>query len=347
MIWRKLFARERAALPAGTQTVVLIDAGDADLIEPFVRAIQAKLGAVAVATFDDAPALEQRQIYRVDADALSQTLKKAGVQRLIVFGDAVVSAPGTQVFRINAGGAAMNPHERCFVSEPEIARQHKEAMLTGDPLAGLAALPEIAHDESCERFREQRQSGRWIGYFAGTGENEEAQAYKLFNRLIRHKMGLMLLAPFARERCEPVYRDAIKYRLQTIRHNRLSTSFVPIKTRVYYIEEEAPRNALYACADWVVPGGSLNEESNVEPDIVTPMLLARPTVLGYAAKTTPLIRAALRAGIIDQPADEEQLFERLKAIIDEPDQARQRAQRAKSWLHAQAGALERVVTAID
>lgn len=334
-------------LPVGMQALVVIDAADANLIEPFARAIEAKLGPVAVATFGQAPALGQPQIYSLAPAELGREMETSGVQRLIVFGDTVLPRLGVKVFRVNARAAATSPHERCFVSDPELAERLEDAILTGDPLAGLAALPEMTLDETCERFREQRQSGRWIGYFAGTGESEETQAYKLFNRLIRHKMGLMLLAPFGPERCEPVYRDAIKYRLQTIRHNRLSTSFVPIKTRVYYIEEESPRSALYACADWVVPGGTLSEESAVEPDIVTPMLLERPLVIGYAHRSTPLLRAAVRAGVIDKAADEEQLFEWLKAIIDAPEQARQRAQRAKAWLRAQAGALERVVAAID
>ena len=346
MIWRKLFGRERTVLPAGSDTIVLLDAADTDAIEPFLRALEAKFGRVALATFGESPALEARPVFSLAPDEAELTLKKAGAQRIIIFGDAPLSAADIKVFRINAR-AAHEPREHCFTSDPQLADQLGGAMLTGDPLAGLASLPQLANGESCERFREQRQSGRWIGYFAGTGENEEPQAYKLFNRLIRHKMGLMLLAPFAPERCEPVYRDAIKYRLQTIRHNRLSTSFVPIKTRVYYIEEDAPRNALYACADWVVPGGSLSLESVVEPDIIAPILHARPLVLGEAVKMTPLIRAALRDDIIDRAADEEQLFECLKAIIDDPDRARERAQRAKAWLQAQVGALERVLAAID
>ena len=348
MIWRKLLGRERAALPVGITNLILIDPVDVGFVGPFKQALEAKLGASAIVTLADRPATSGADVLSIALADLAREIKKSGAQRLLVFGDCALPELELPTFRINARTCSQRAHERCLIADPALSPQLPDAILTGDPLAGVQNLPEVSIDpEICERFREQRQSGRWLGYFAATGEDEEPLAYRLFNRLIRHKMGLMLLAPFAAERCEPVYRDAIKYRLQTIRHNRLSTSFVPIKTRVYYIEEDVPRNALYACADWVVPGGTLSDASSVDVDLVTPILLERPLVVGYAAKPTPLLRAAQRAGVINQTEDEEQLFSQLKAIIDEPERAHAQALRAKAWLNAQAGALKRVIAAID
>lgn len=350
MIWRRLFSQPAATLPAGVHTLLILDASDGEACLPLAQALQSKFGDLGLASVGGPVSLPYPS-FEISA-ASKAHLEKLELKRVIALGDssAELLPDGTAAvtYIVNATRSQPRACKRVFAGDPAHARGLPDAVVSGDPLAGVQSLPSFATDNStCVRFKEQRDGGRWIGYFAGTGEDEEDRAYLIFNRLIRHKMGLMVLAPYDPARCEPVYRDAIKYRLQTIRHNRLSTSFVPIKTRVYYVEEAAPRDALYACCDWVVVGGTLAEGSGVIPDIATPIMLRRPIVIGPAGLRTLLLQAALRAGVVIAAASDEELFSQLKHIIDAPEAAAERAERAYAWLAAQPGALERVVAGID
>ena len=171
-------------------------------------------------------------------------------------------------------------------------------------------------------------------------------AYALFSRAMRHKMGLMLLAPRDPARCEPVYRESIRFRLQTIRHARFSTSFVPLKTRVYYIEQAEPIASLYGCVDFVVVGATLNQNASNTPDIITPILHNRPVIVGTAHRENALLAAAINAGVVLAGNDNEQIFAHMKTIIDAPQQGHKIAEKARAWLNSQVGAMTRVLDAI-
>lgn len=231
-----------------------------------------------------------------------------------------------------------------FVDKPQLMSRFPGAEFTGDPMLNLETLP--PYDESdCTRFQEHHQTQRWLGYFAATEEHEEAIAYQLFSRLIRQRMGLMMLAPRDPARWEPVYRDALKYRLQTIRHTRLSTSYVPIKTRVYYIEEALARNALYGCADFVVAGASLQSGTQT-PDIITPLLHARPVIVGPAGRHDHLVQAAIAAGAVMASESMEAVFDHARQVIERPDESLAAAEAGRVWLLGQSGAAKRVLASV-
>lgn len=348
-MWRSLFGRAASGLPAQVKTLLLVEAAECDLVEPFARSLHDKFGDVGIAVLGSGGNAAYPTVH-LDETQAAQSIGKMTVDRIVAVGDrcAALLPDRGNCYVVNATRIPRSSVRRLFVSDPALTKALPGSVLGGDPLAHMTAPPPAPPDQSaCERFKEQREALRWVGFFAATGHNEEERAYLIFNRLIRHKMGLMVLAPRDPARCEPVYRESIKYRLQTIRHNRLSTSFVPIKTRVYYVEEEAPRNAMYACCDWVVVGGTLDDNAAVLPDIVTPMQAGCPVVIGPAGNNTPFIRAAVRAGVILTAHDPEALYDRLKEIIDTPSLAGQRAERARAWLDAQPGAIARIVKLID
>ena len=344
-------------LPDGMRgsTLLLADAATLSRAGEFIVALQAKFHNVALAVTDNTDSASAYPLLQLAADlsAAAERIKKIQPQRLIMLGMSSAYRPlslaaNCPVFWINARDAALANAKCRIITTVQPLPELPDAVVTGDPLAELLRLPAVSVDtEICKRFKEQREGDRWLGYFAATGEAEEDYAYALFNRAIRHKMGLMLLAPRDPARCEPVYRESIKYRLQTIRHRRLSTSFVPIKTRVYYIEDPQPLESLYACADFVVAGGTLDAQARNDPDIVTPILLGKPVIVGAAHRRLPLIAAAVEAGAVLDGSDSEALFARIKMLIDQPEQGAAIAARARAWLDRQVGATARVLSYID
>lgn len=344
-------------LPAGLAGSTLVVTGAAALARAggLLNTLQARFGNVALALADVGSYAGGLPYLALPAEAAKAQakLEKIRPQRLIILGldgshAGLVQAAGCPAWWINAHDAHAAQAGCRAVTVAQGGMGVPNALVTGDPLAGVEQLPRIVTDTAlCERLKEQREGGRWVGYFAGTGEDEEDLAYAIFSRLMRHKMGLMILAPRDPARCEPVYRESIKYRLQTIRHGRLSTSFIPIKTRVYYVEDAHPLEALYACVDFVVAGATLHRHARNAPDIASPMLHGRPVIVGPAQRDHPLLAAALEAGVVLAGDDNEQIFAHARRLIDDPAYSEQLATQAKAWLQTQAGALERVVALIE
>ncbi|NOT17796.1 MAG: hypothetical protein HOP20_06995 [Sulfuriferula sp.] len=343
-------------LPAGVTnaTLVVTDAATLARAEQFINALQNKFRNVAIALTDATatpPALPHLQLPD-DLTAAAQRITKSQPQRLIILGLGEQHLPLAQAatcprYWLNARDANIALAGCALISTSNADTHITGALALGDALVDLTSLPHIASDtEICLRFKEQHESERWLGYFAATGEDEEDTAYALFSRAIRHKMGMMLLAPRDPARCEPVYRESIRYRLQTIRHARFSTSFVPLKTRVYYIEHAEPIASLYGCVDFVVVGATLNQNAKNTPDIITPILHNRPVIVGTAHRENPLLAAAITAGIVWAGEDNEQIFTHIKTIIDTPELGQQRAEKARAWLNLQVGAMTRVLEKI-
>jgi len=344
-------------LPAGLagSTLVVTEFAVLARADGLLNALQARFGNVALALVDGGSYGGGLPYLALPAEAhkAQARLQKIRPQRLIILGldgshAGLVQAVGCPAWWINARDAQAAQSGCRAVTVAHGGMHVPNALVSGDPLAGVGQLPQIVTDTAlCERFKEQREGGRWVGYFAGTGEDEEDLAYAIFSRLMRHRMGLMVLAPRDPARCEPVYRESIKYRLQTIRHARLSTSFIPIKTRVYYVEDVHPLEALYACVDFVVAGATLHRHARNAPDIASPMLHGRPVIVGPARRDQPLLAVAVEAGMVLAGDDNEQIFAHARKLIDDPAYSQQLAAQAKAWLQVQAGALERVVALIE
>lgn len=342
--------------PATTEaSVVVCDLAAFQCAHGFLAALQQRFNNVLIAFVDEMPAQANYPVVQLSTEILTaqQKLKKMKPQRLIILNlsaqfSPLLTAVTCPIFWINAQEAEIAQLNCKLITTAMPIAALPHASVTGDPLSQLTELPSTNIDTSiCERFKEQHEGKRWLAYFAGTGESEESIAYTLFNRAIRYQMGLMLLAPFDHARCEPVYRESIKYRLQTIRHNRLSTSFVPIKTRVYYIEDPEPFKKFYACVDLVILGGSLHADAQHLPDLITPMLFEKPIVVGTAQRNYPLLAAAIHANVIRHAKNEEELFTHMRGLIDDPHSGAQLAAKALEWLTLQPGACARVVALID
>ncbi|WP_018865775.1 MULTISPECIES: hypothetical protein [unclassified Thioalkalivibrio] len=219
------------------------------------------------------------------------------------------------------------------------------AEVIGDPIAGAVELPAPPSDSSafCERFREYHEKGHPILLAPNTGPGEEAFAFAVLFAVLRKSAAILLLAPADPARHEPVYRDAIKYSLPIIRHNRFMTSFVPRKNRVYYIEDPETLHAAYTCAQVTLPGGTL-AASETPPDLGLPLACGSAVICGPAEHerhpdaATRLRIAAEHTGLVARGEDPEQVADEVLARLAEGIDPAARRARLAEWQSRQSGA---------
>jgi len=352
-----IFSAGRVPGELAGRTLVLGTGPDLQCAEDLLGALETRYGPLTLGVVGEAPYPGHRPHVAMprDHDADRKRLNKLKPPRLIVLGEAdnrfalVASGPVDRIW-LNARSedVAGTGCRLVTVSDRDTARLLPEARLTGDPSASLDALPALSNsgEDLCERFKEYRERQHRVFYVPDTAAGEEAVAFGVLFELLRRQTTIMILAPADPARHEPVYRDAIKYSLPIIRHNRLMTSFVPRKNRIYYVEDTDTRNAMFPCADLVIPGGSLVEGAGAA-DLITPMLNTRPILLGPHGQDSPLSRAAIQASMVDRAQGVDTLAARAEALLGDPEQALARARKARNWLTGQVGALERVMKLLD
>ena len=265
-----------------------------------------------------------------------------------------VVAAGARVAWVNAEGPAPEgvPFATVLAARDGAVDPALGAETTGDPLAGAISLPHAPEDPDperafCERFAEYRERGHPILLAPNTGPDEEAFAFAVLFAVLQKTAALLLLAPADPERHEPVYRDAIKYSLPIVRHNRFMTSYVPRKNRVYYIEDPQTLQAAYACADITLPGGTL-AATRTPPDLARPLACGSAVVTGPAASGDApedeirLRRAAETTGLIRRGEDPDAVAGAILETLSTLPDAGQRQTRLTRWLERQATARERV-----
>ncbi|WP_018175858.1 MULTISPECIES: hypothetical protein [unclassified Thioalkalivibrio] len=251
---------------------------------------------------------------------------------------------------INAeGDGAAGVEWNAVFAAREAATPSGPVEVIGDPIAGAVELPPApsGDDGFCERFREYHEKGHPILLAPNTGPGEEAFAFAVLFAVLRKSAAILLLAPADPARHEPVYRDAIKYSLPIIRHNRFMTSFVPRKNRVYYIEDPETLHAAYTCADVTLPGGTL-AASETPPDLGLPLACGSAVICGPAQHerhpdaATRLRIAAEHTGLVARGEDPEQVAEEVLARLAEGIDRQARRERLAAWQARQAGAREAV-----
>lgn len=213
-------------------------------------------------------------------------------------------------------------------------------LLTGNPYLEWPKAVTGVDDTFCSRFHSVRKAGRWLMYFAATVPGEETLAYATFLNISARSGGLLALAPADATRHEEIYRESIKYHLLTTRQKRLMTSEVPPKTRVYYIEEDLARQAMYACADVVVMGGTFAGD----PTEAFAALSAGVPLLVGPRRSHPLVQAAVSAGVVVACDHEAALTTEAARLMAEPAARESQAARLRDWVALQPGARSRAVT---
>lgn len=328
----------RAGQPEQGQVGVMLQ-GPEGLPEPLRAALEQRLGPTQIW-----PAL-------ADARSLREHVRRARPAALVVFGDPGLPPDlwrdlGVPLYWINAPGACAAPAVASCVRSLGAHEALPHSVLTGDPLLGLPAdaMPAEQH-RFCDRFQEVRDRQRWILYFAESVEPEEDLAYQTFLRLSRRGVGLLVLAPKDPARHETVYRDAMRFHLLTNRHRRLMTSYVPHKTRVYYLEDAEALRDMYGCADVVVAGGSFGRGGPEGPELVRPLSLLRAVVVGPQAQSA-LCRAAVADGAIRAVASEAELESSVASLLLDPAARASLGSFGGAWLEQQRGALSRVLAAV-
>ncbi|WP_018935101.1 hypothetical protein [Thioalkalivibrio sp. ALJ24] len=348
------------------RTVIIAPRRELEAAGEWLSELQQAIGPLLLGVSDAARDAEARIPGLPDdlpALALSGELAPARLSRLrpralVLLGPCeltgtALNGPRVPVAWVNATGPAPEgvTFATVLAARDGSAPAELDAETVGDPVAGPVELPEIEtpdHD-FCERFDEYRQRGHPILLAPNTGPGEEAFAFAVLFAVLRRTAALLLLAPADPDRHEPVYRDAIKYSLPIVRHNRFMTSFVPRKNRVYYIEDPQTLEMAYACADVTLPGGTL-AATGTPPDLARPLasgsaIVTGPAASGESAQTEArLRRAAEVTGLIRRGEDPEAVAAAILATVKagsvtDPDTP---ADRLSAWQQRQAEARDRV-----
>lgn len=327
--------------PADMGKALVLRAGATAVPPEFQSALGTRLGAAVHVTVGEG---EQCPPH---GGAVQRLLLKLKPRRVIVLGslpvpgDCLAGAAPLVWISAEQADAARSGATAITVRSAVQQQQLPGAQVTGDPLLGID--PRVPGDDAglCGRFKEIRDRNRWVLYFADTEEGEENLAYATFLQLSRKGVGLLALAPRDPERYEPVYREAMRFHLMTNRHRRLMTSYIPHKTRVYYIEDPDVGHAMYHCADVVVAGGTLLT-AGTPVSLVAPLLLGRPVLAG-PLRVSALLRAAIADGAVLGAASPEALEQPLAALLASAEARAQQGQRGQDWIRLQMGAQERVL----
>ncbi|MHB8255136.1 MAG: hypothetical protein ACYDEV_15945 [Acidiferrobacter sp.] len=257
---------------------------------------------------------------------------------------ALASAAHCPVWWINGQSADLLALGRVTVASAVWATAMGGGLVIGDPCVEWPAVPPAVADMAfCARFRGVRAAGRWLIYFAGTSLGEEALAYRTFLAMSARSGGLLALAPADEARYEEVYRESIKYHLLTTRQQRLMTSELPPKTRVYYIEEQTARRAMYSCADVIVVGGTFAPG----PAAIHEALHAGTSVVVGPRRDDPWVVAAVNAGVVMACADSEALTVAGVKLVSDPDARARYAQVLRDWVILQPGARTRLMSLLE
>ncbi len=343
-----LFHRNKISAEHVGRCAIVLNNADVNAATHLIAAIEAKFGPVVLLLAQ--PYAGAHAHYRFDAKNAAPVLRGLSPQRIVVVGEIDARLFRTQqapLYWLNASRTPEAATRAITVASQRQADAIEHAVITGDPLLDIATSPGVAApSEFCERFKEFSERQRWVGYFAATGDGEEDAAYLTFMQLSRKNMGILVLAPHDPARYEPVYRDAIKYRLPTNRHARLITSYIPHKTRVYYIEDATALHAMYACADFVVVGGTLSASAAHAPDVLTPLQMGKAAIVG-PQRQDRLVHAALAADVLMAADDVNGIVDAAQRLIAEPNLRAQYVARASTWLQIQERAVENVMQVIE
>ena len=358
-------ARSAPAAASG-RLLVLAPRETLELARDWLSELSAALGPVALGATDaehDAAAGD----FGADLPALAMgpavatiRLPRLNPRAVLVIGAAgdlvpALAATDAPKLWINAAGEAPAGVQWSGVlAAREGATTAAGAKVIGDPLAGAVELPDALPEagDFCERFREYHEKGHPILLAPNTGPGEEAFAFAVLFEVLRKSAAILLLAPADRERHEPVYRDAIKYSLPIIRHNRFMTSYVPRKNRVYYIEDPETLHKAYTCAAVTLPGGTL-AASETPPDLGLPLACGSAVICGPAGHAatadaaTRLRLAAEQTGLVARGETPEEVAQQVLARLAEGVDRAARRDRLAQWQQRQAGARAAVLAATE
>lgn len=198
--------------------------------------------------------------------------------------------------------------------------------------------------ESGARLRENVLDDTTIWIAASTHEGEDAKVLSVHRQLKQHFPSLtLILVPRHPERFESAYDQASEAGFQTSRFS--SSPLIGAKDDVYVLDAMGQLMRFYAASDLVFIGGSLAEvggHNPIEPGALGKAMLIGPHYFNFQM----ICQEFMDSGALQTVADENELFEALRSLIECPDIARAKGEKAYAVVERGKGATGRVVDAI-
>ncbi|WP_297832085.1 lipid IV(A) 3-deoxy-D-manno-octulosonic acid transferase [Pseudomonas sp.] len=183
------------------------------------------------------------------------------------------------------------------------------------------------------------QRPTWIAASTHAGEDEAVLAAHR-QLLISHPDALLILVPRHPERFNSVHDLCQQQGFETVR--RSSAQAVTSTTSVLLGDTMGELLFLYALADCAFVGGSL--VPNGGHNLLEPAALAKPVISGPHLFNFLEIAALLRfAGALEEVSDAKGLATAVQQLFDTPAKAQQMADAGLRVMHANQGALQRLL----
>lgn len=212
--------------------------------------------------------------------------------------------------------------------------------VTGSIKFDLSIDPQLL--ERAAELREQwhtRERPTWIAASTHAGEDEVVLAAHR-QLLLSHPDALLILVPRHPERFNSVYDLCQQQGFETIR--RSTAQAVTSTTSVLLGDTMGELLFLYALADCAFVGGSL--VPNGGHNLLEPAALAKPVLSGPHLFNFLEIAALLRqAGALEEVSDVAGLAVAVQRLFDQPQLARIMADAGLTVMHANQGALQRLL----
>lgn len=200
-------------------------------------------------------------------------------------------------------------------------------------------------EEQAGLIRQYIVDNRPVWIAASTHEGEDEQVLEVHARLKAHfREAILILVPRHPERFESAYKMAEERGFKTVR--RTDQEQIPADVDVYVGNTMGEMMALFSVADIAFVGGSLVPVGGHNP--LEPGVLGKPILMGSQVFNFEAIcQQLVSSGGLHIVQDKEQLAERLQALFNNPQDAREMGQKALQDVAAGKGAVERVVKHIS
>ena len=227
-----------------------------------------------------------------------------------------------------------------FLGAPE-----ERVKVTGNMKFDITDYTDKKTTDSADKLSLDKEEELWV--CGSTHPGEEEIILEVYKRLLSEFPNLrLLIAPRHVERSDKIEGLIEKYGFNPLRISNLSfSSFVSRPSSIFILDTIGQLQQFYSLATVVFVGGSLVKKGG--QNIIEPASVEKPIIFGpYMFNFADIVQIFLRQNSAIMVKSQEELYQAIKKLLKNPDQARILGQAAKIVALENRGATGRVLEAI-